>query len=192
MSDADKAPEWCVSLHRRSSDGRVMQADVYAWNHDYSKPGGETICTCDGETPEADAQRIADALNMADSDALRKQLQQQAQNYLSLDTQCRELQDTVESLRAEVERLRPLSLCGCGDEFTPHDPGTCGACVSAGGSFERAELERMRELRHDAMRALAAWDGTVLPKAHDGMMQERMECLRASLADIGPSGAAQD
>jgi len=154
MSDADKPPEWCVSLHRRSSDGRVMQAAVYAWNHDYSKPGGETVCTCDGETPEADAQRIADALNtLAGSDALRKQLQQQALHYMSLDTQCDELQrlndDLISQvaaekanvaqlqrshvdLYAEVERLRPLALCGCGDEFTLHDPGTCGACVSAG------------------------------------------------------------
>ena len=40
-------------------------------------------------------------------------------------------------------------------------------------------------LRHDAMRALVAWDGTVLPKAHDGLMQERMESLRAALADFG-------
>jgi hypothetical protein len=25
----------------------------------------------------------------------------------------------------------------------------------------------------------------VLPKAHDGLMQERMECLRAALAELG-------
>ena len=43
----------------------------------------------------------------------------------------------------------------------------------------------LSELRHDAMRTLVAWDGTVLPKAHDGLMQERMECLRAALADLG-------
>jgi hypothetical protein len=42
-------------------------------------------------------------------------------------------------------------------------------------------LERA-ELRHEATRALVAWDGTVLPKAHDGLMQERMESLRAALA----------
>lgn len=40
----------------------------------------------------------------------------------------------------------------------------------------------LSELRHDAMRTLVAWDGTVLPKAHDGLMQERMESLRAALA----------
>jgi hypothetical protein len=43
-------------------------------------------------------------------------------------------------------------------------------------AMERAEL------RHEAMRALVAWDGTVLPKAHDELMQERMESLRAALA----------
>ena len=28
------------------------------------------------------------------------------------------------------EQLRPLTFCGCGDGFTAHDPGTCGACVA--------------------------------------------------------------
>ena len=37
------------------------------------------------------------------------------------------------------------------------------------------------EMRHEALRALVAWDGTVLPKSHDGLMQERMESLRAAL-----------
>ena len=41
------------------------------------------------------------------------------------------------------------------------------------------------ELRICALRALIAWDGTVLPKAHDGLMQERMEDLRAALAGLG-------
>ena len=30
-------------------------------------------------------------------------------------------------------------------------------------------------------RAIEAWDCTVLPVANDGMLQERMECLRAAL-----------
>jgi len=34
-----------------------------------------------------------------------------------------------------------------------------------------------------AIRVLDAWDTTVLPKSNDGMMQERMECLREALAD---------
>ena len=52
---------WRVSLQRRSSDGRVMQATVSALNG-----GGKTLCCCDEETAEADAQSIADAMNLAD------------------------------------------------------------------------------------------------------------------------------
>jgi hypothetical protein len=52
-----------------------------------------------------------------------------------------------------------------------------------------AEVERaagavaveLAELRHEARRVLVAWDSTVLPKSHDGIMQERMESLRAAL-----------
>lgn len=47
------------------------------------------------------------------------------------------------------------------------------------------EAAKLCILRHDAVRALEAWDSTPLPKAGDGMMQERMEGLRASLADLG-------
>lgn len=44
------------------------------------------------------------------------------------------------------------------------------------------ELARERDaLRADAERALAAWDSTVLETARDGMMQERMECLRSAI-----------
>lgn len=31
---------------------------------------------------------------------------------------------------AEIERLRRLATCGCGDGFTEHDPGTCGNCLA--------------------------------------------------------------
>jgi hypothetical protein len=30
-----------------------------------------------------------------------------------------------------VEFYRERATCGCGDEFTAHDPGTCGNCVAA-------------------------------------------------------------
>ena len=43
-------------------------------------------------------------------------------------------------------------------------------------------------LQHDATRALEAWDCTVLPKSRDGMMQERMECLRTAIASIASAG----
>ena len=30
-----------------------------------------------------------------------------------------------------VEFYQARATCGCGDEFTAHDPGTCGNCVAA-------------------------------------------------------------
>jgi len=38
-------------------------------------------------------------------------------------------------------------------------------------------------LHRDATRVLAAWDGTCLPKSHDGRLQEEMEHLRDALGD---------
>ena len=49
------------------------------------------------------------------------------------------------------------------------------------GRTARALAVHVAEVRHAALRALVAWDGTVLPKAHDGLMQERMESLRTAL-----------
>lgn len=43
------------------------------------------------------------------------------------------------------------------------------------------EAERVKGLVADAVRVIEAWDSTVLPRGYDGMMQERMECLRAAL-----------
>ena len=47
-------------------------------------------------------------------------------------------------------------------------------------TIERAILDRL----------IDAWDSTVLPKSRDGMMQERMEDLRAALA--APAAAPFD
>ncbi len=33
-------------------------------------------------------------------------------------------------LADEIERLRLLTFCGCGGQFSAHDPGACGACVA--------------------------------------------------------------
>ena len=52
-------------------------------------------------------------------------------------------------------------------------------CTARELALERAEL------RHEVRRALVAWDGTVLPKAHDRLLQERMESLRALLRPNG-------
>lgn len=29
-----------------------------------------------------------------------------------------------------VEYFEAAATCDCGDEFTPHDPGTCGNCLA--------------------------------------------------------------
>lgn len=34
--------------------------------------------------------------------------------------------------RAEVERLRALTICGCGDHFAIGFEGTCPNCIAAG------------------------------------------------------------
>lgn len=55
-----------------------------------------------------------------------------------LRTQAKEIADaghngwgnTMLDAANEIERLRLLTFCGCGDQFTAHDPGTCGACVA--------------------------------------------------------------
>jgi hypothetical protein len=55
---------------------------------------------------------------------------------------------TVEVEAGELERLRLLTFCDCGDQFSAHDPGTCGACVAAkdcGAHFDRLELGRLRK-----------------------------------------------
>jgi hypothetical protein len=80
-------------------------------------------------------------------------------------------------LEAECKRLREL-LAGTHAQIRSFYMGTPEARLAAA-------LKQRDELRHEATRALVAWDGTVLPKAHDGLMQERMECLRAALADLG-------
>jgi len=50
---------------------------------------------------------------------------------------------------------------------------------------KRLLLEKQRdELQRTAERAIEAWDTTVLHAPSDGMMQERMETLRAAIASV--------
>jgi hypothetical protein len=85
---------------------------------------------------------------------------------------------------AEIDECEAVIAC-LGDDaaLLRRDNPDCEIAANMDAAADR--LEKLRELQHDAMRALVAWDGTVLPKAHDGMMQERMECLRAALAGLG-------
>jgi hypothetical protein len=38
--------------------------------------------------------------------------------------------NAIDALIEEVERLRKLATCGCGDEFTEHELGTCVNCLA--------------------------------------------------------------
>jgi hypothetical protein len=107
--------------------------------------------------------------------------------------------------RTAVERKAPHSL---NDELRAHMAVLCdendrlraecfklaaGQCANVtgddGGTPQCAEIAKLRaasrqhhtELSYAAVRALEAWDNTVLSKAHDGMMQERMEAMREVL-----------
>ena len=84
---------------------------------------------------------------------------------------------------AEIDEYEAVISClGDDAELLRCDNLECEIAANMDAAADR--LEKLRGLRHDAMRALVAWDGTVLPKAHDSLMQERMECLRSALADI--------
>lgn len=55
----------------------------------------------------------------------------------------------------EIERLRKLATCGCGDEFAEHGTGVCGNCMAGFLSRHVAEIERLR-LRDDVLSNHAA------------------------------------
>ncbi len=62
------------------------------------------------------------------------------------------LDDTIAALEqqgAQIAMLEQRATCGCGDQFTAHDPGTCGNCCAAADRSNeiealRADAERMR------------------------------------------------
>ncbi len=58
----------------------------------------------------------------------------------------------IDKLRAEVERLKTLATCRCGDSFTTDDPGQCGNCSVA----QRIEVERLKAVNDDLWKHLTA------------------------------------
>jgi hypothetical protein len=86
-------------------------------------------------------------------------------------------------------RLWRCSECGaCGPETRCQITGSGQGGVKEARKLAADEWNR-QPLFDAAARALEAWDSTVLPRSHDGMMQERMEDLRAALA--GPNGSVE-
>jgi hypothetical protein len=82
-------------------------------------------------------------------------------------------------------RLWRCSECGaCGPETRCNIAGSGQGGVKEARKLAADEWNR-QPLFDAAVRALEAWDSTVLPRSHDGMMQERMERLRTALA--GPN-----
>ena len=62
---------------------------------------------------------------------------------------CRQAADALEQQAAQIAMLEQRATCGCGDQFTAHDPGTCGNCCAAADRSNeiealRADAERMR------------------------------------------------
>ena len=64
---------------------------------------------------------------------------------------------TALAVNAELERMRRLTFCGCGDQFTAHDSGTCGACLA--GQDQTSEIERLRTELLAAQEAAERWKG---------------------------------
>ena len=101
-------------------------------------------------------------------------------------------ESALAELLAEVERLTACieqmtsDLARCRDAFgiPAGDGHLSDAWTSAMAMPEEvphyveAAAANLERVRRAAQRALDAWDSTVFPQAHDGMMQERMEELR--------------
>lgn len=83
-------------------------------------------------------------------------------------------------------RLWRCSDCGaCGPETRCNITGSGQGGVKEARKLAADEWNR-QPMFDAAVRALEAWDSTVLPRSHDGMMHERMEDLRAALGPNGP------
>jgi hypothetical protein len=60
---------------------------------------------------------------------------------------CRIAAARLRRLHFEVERLNKLVLCGkCNDEFTLHDPGTCGNCAAPAPVAQPLTDQQCRDL----------------------------------------------
>ncbi len=65
------------------------------------------------------------------------------------------------NLRAEVETLKALAICGCGDHFTPDEPGECVNCRAGSTSALHVYISRLEQL-------LGEVKGVLRVDQHDG------------------------
>jgi len=77
---------------------------------------------------------------------------------------CRQAADALEQQAAQIAMLEQRATCGCGDQFTAHDPGTCGNCCAAADRSNeiealRADAERWRHVQHGFAAQSVAIDG---------------------------------
>lgn len=106
---------------------------------------------------------------------------------LCLDT------DLMRQAADEIERLRPLTFCGCGDQFSAHDPGlgyvqidgapvlsdhACPACDGTGKRSMLRALPDTRESTLEASRWLVAEIERLVTSVHSDMarmLSQRIE-----------------
>ena len=84
--------------------------------------------------------------------------------------------DYVPKLEQMLQRLFDNLGCDHDDEFDDQ--------------MEQAlwKINQLKGVDDAAVRAMEAWGCTVLPVSNDGMMQDRMESLRAALVPNGDAG----
>ncbi len=158
----------------------------------YTSQDMRAIATPDPETLKRFAEMVAEEVRASGPrlrpwrPAIRRRYPSPCEGGVMGTTTGKEAADAVAQFAQEIAEGKHVPAWW---HCPTHGPGTvnawgCPECVRE----MRAELAALRKRAEEAeaiakaaRRALAAWDETVLPVAQDGMMQERMEDLRAAI-----------
>lgn len=113
------------------SDTPRTDATQYQWTRtlDLSRDLERELAAATRERDEAIALNVEWAKRAATWLAT-PEAAQRLQSYRDLWQQVAEAQNERDEERAEVERLRALTICGCGDHFNENFRGTCPNCVA--------------------------------------------------------------
>lgn len=127
---------YCMAFSRHDGKSFAPEREARAWLADHQKrfphsTHARYVVAC--VKVQTYEQRLMDEAAEAHKDLLAKH---------------NNLHRSAANDRAESDRLRPLTFCLCGDQFSLHDPGTCGACVA--GADKMSELERLRSALQEA------------------------------------------